>query len=948
MKEKFIDRHIGINNNDREEMLRTIGLKSIEDLINETIPLNIRNKKELNLPKALSESEMLEYIENLASKNKIFKTYIGQGYYGTILPSVIKRNILENPNWYTPYTPYQAEISQGRLEALFNFQTVICSLTGMELANSSLLDESTAAAEAMIMLFRTRSLKAKKTNANKFFVDEKTFPQTIEVLKTRAKCLNIELIVGDYHKFKISKEYFGISLQYPNSDGKICDYKKIISLSAKKEIKSVIIADLMSLVILTPPSEMGADVVVGSTQRFGLPMGFGGPHAGYFATRDKYKRNIPGRIIGETIDSKENKALRLALQTREQHIKRDKATSNICTAQALMASMSGMYAVYHGTEGLKIIANRIHLYASAINTAIKNLGYKQENKIFFDTLKISIKTEEKFEEIIKTAIKKKINFRYSKEELLIYISIGEDITEEDLNNIISIFNEKEIAVNLTFKSKLEKNHLRKDEILSEKLFKQYHSETEMMRYIKYLENKDITLMQSMTPLGSCTMKLNAATEMFPISWSKFANIHPFVPINQAKGYIEMISELEQLLCEITGFEACSMQPNSGAAGEYAGLLLIREYLKKHNSNRNIMLIPASAHGTNPASCIMAGFKIIVVKCDGYGNVDITDIKIKVFENKENLAGCMITYPSTHGIFEEDIIQIINLIHKNGGLVYMDGANMNAQIGYTSPGTMGADVCHLNLHKTFASPHGGGGPGMGPICVNKKLEPFLPKHPLTDNKITDNLNTISSAHFGSALLLTISYCYIKMLGYEGLKKVTESAIISANYLATILDKNYGVLYKGINGRVGHELILDCQEFKQKSGVGVVDIAKRLIDYGFHAPTLSFPVHDTLMIEPTESESKKELDKFIKAMSHILLEIGEVINDKADKEDNVLLNSPHTLNDICTDDWEHKYSREKAAFPIEELKTNKYWSPVNRVNDAFGDRTLICKIIENKII
>jgi len=943
--DKFIYRHNGPRENEIPAMLKKIGVSSLDDLIGQTIPASIRLKKSLKLSPALTERKYFRRILEIASKNKVFDSYIGLGYYDTITPAVILRNIVENPSWYTSYTPYQAEISQGRLEALLNFQTMVCDLTGMELANASLLDEGTAAAEAMIMMFNTRSKNAVKEGKNVFFIDENTFPQTIAVIETRATPLGIEIRVGKFSEFVSTNKEFGVLLQYPACDGKVIDYKQFVDKMHASEVTVGVAADLMSLALITPPGEWGADVVFGTTQRFGVPMGYGGPAAAYFAAKDQFKRSMPGRIIGVSKDVHGNLALRMALQTREQHIKRERATSNICTAQALLAIMASMYAVYHGAEGVKRIALNIHSITGIISDGLKELGYEQTNKNFFDTLNVLLPEHIKVSDIKRMAINSKINFRYitNKE---IGISIDETTNLYDINNILNVFAQamnKERAEVLDIKEKIyfDKSFERTSPYLTLEIFKKYRSETEMSRYIKKLEKKDISLTHSMIALGSCTMKLNSATSMLPLSWLEFGGIHPFVPVDQAAGYHELFKELVDDLCEITGFSDISLQPNSGASGEYAGLMVIREYHKHHgNGHRNIVLIPASAHGTNPASAAMAGMQVIVVECDNKGNIDVTDLKKKAEEHKDNLSSFMVTYPSTHGVFEDAIIEMCDIIHKYGGQVYMDGANMNAQVGLTNPAMIGADVCHLNLHKTFSIPHGGGGPGVGPIGVAKHLVPFLPKNPVVETGGEKGIAAISSAPWGSASVLTISHAYIKMLGSEGLTEVTKVAILNANYLAACLKDYYQILYSNSNGRVAHEMILDCRNFKQGSGITEVDIAKRLMDYGFHAPTLSFPVHGTLMIEPTESESLQELDRFAETMISIYKEIIEVESNQADKEDNVLKNAPHTAMQVTSDEWTHKYGRQKAAFPLKWIKDNKYWPTVGRVDDAFGDRNLMC--------
>lgn len=948
----FKNRHIGPNDNDTKEMLKVIKADSIDELIDETVPSNIRLEKTLNLDKPLSEFEMLGKLKSLASKNKLFKNYIGLGYYPAILPSVIRRNIFENPGWYTQYTPYQAEISQGRLEAVLNFQTMVTDLTGLPIANASLLDEATAAAEAMLM---TKSLrKGLKVNSNTIFISEECFPQTIDVVKTRALPVGIDVIVGDHRNFALTDDVFAVLVQYPASEGEIYDYTDFFANAKSKNIFTIVAADILSLALLKPPSEFGADIAVGSTQRFGIPLGYGGPHAAYFATRDEFKRSIPGRIIGVTVDSHNNRALRMALQTREQHIKREKATSNICTAQVLLAIMAGMYAVYHGPDGIKSIAYKIHKLAEVLNTLLKSSDYIQTNNQFFDTLKISA-NKSKIESIKLKAESKSINLRY--ESNFIGISIDETTTLDDFIKLVSVFDDKiskEIIIDQVNNSNkfecISNNIQRKGKILSHQIFNRYHSETELMRYIKSLENKDLSLTGSMIPLGSCTMKLNAATEMTSVTYPEFAEIHPFAPVNQTEGYNELINELGKDLCEITGFAGISFQPNSGAQGEYTGLMVIRQHhIKNGQEHRNVVLIPASAHGTNPASAVMAGMKVVVVNCDDHGNIDMNDLIKKAEENKDNLSAIMVTYPSTHGVFEESIVELCNIIHKYGGQVYMDGANMNAQVGLTSPGKIGADVCHLNLHKTFCIPHGGGGPGVGPIAVAKHLVEFLPSHPVVNIGSVNSISSVSAAPYGSAGILVIPYAYIKMMGSDGLTEATKYAILEANYVKDKLSGYYKVLYTGVKGRVAHELIFDTREFKHSAKVEVVDIAKRLMDYGFHAPTVSFPVAGTLMFEPTESESKQELDRFCEAMIKIREEIAEIENGSMSDTDNVLHNSPHTAEDVCRNEWTHPYSREKAAFPVLSLRNGKFWAPVGRINDAYGDRNLVCSCppIENYI-
>ena len=939
--DKFVNRHNGPRENDVKAMLKKIGAKSVDELIDQTIPAPIRLKAPLNLPAGMTEYNYHKHLRGLASKNKVFKTYIGLGYNNTIVPPVVQRNVLENPGWYTAYTPYQAEISQGRLEALLNFQTMIMDLTGMEIANASLLDESTAAAEAMAMLFSNRSREQVKNGANKFFVSDECFPQTIDLLKTRSTPMGIELVIGDFKTASLDASVYGALLQYPSIDGKVYDYADFVKKAKENGMAIAVAADILSLVLLTPPGEWGADVVVGNTQRLGVPMGYGGPHAAFFACREEYKRIIPGRIIGVSVDAHGNPALRMALQTREQHIRRDKATSNICTAQALLAIMASMYAVYHGPDGIKGIAQQVHFSAIALANELKKLGLNIEEGIFFDTIKINGTDNAKIKQLAESA---QINFGYS--ENTITISVDQTTDAEDINAIVEVFakatgkagskitqeniyNQKSIITNRT------------SQILTHPVFNTYHSESEMMRYIKRLENKDLSLTHSMISLGSCTMKLNAASELLPITWPEFAHIHPFVPVEQAAGYQEMIAELDKSLSEITGFAKMSFQPNSGAQGEYAGLLVIQAYHQSRgDAHRNIALIPTSAHGTNPASAAMCGMKIVLVKCDEKGNIDVNDMREKATQHKDNLSCLMVTYPSTHGVYEESIIEITNIIHENGGQVYMDGANMNAQVGLTSPGNIGADVCHLNLHKTFAIPHGGGGPGMGPIGVAKQLVPFLPSHSIIKTGGEKGIHAVSAAPYGSSLILLISYGYIKMLGGEGVTEATRIAILNANYIKESLKGEYPTLYSGKNGRCAHEMILDCVAFKREGGVEVGDIAKRLMDYGYHAPTVSFPVHDTLMIEPTESESKEELDRFCSAMISIKKEIDEIIAGKADKDDNVIKNAPHTAKSVITDDWKHSYSREKAVYPLKWVKDAKFWPSVARVDNAHGDRNLIC--------
>ncbi len=942
--DKFVARHIGPRNKEISSMLETIGVSSMEELIDQTVPSNIRLSESLKLEDGLTERQYFRKIRSLASKNKVYNTYIGMGYYDTITPAVILRNVLENPVWYTSYTPYQAEISQGRLEALLNYQTMICELTAMELANASLLDEATAAAEAMILMYNSRSRAKAKAGANAILVDQHVWPQTLDVLKTRALPLNIDLRILDADDFEFSDEVFGAIVQYPNSNGEIFSYEKIAEKAHAADSKLAVAADILSLAILTPPGEWGADVVFGSSQRFGVPMGYGGPHAAFFAAKNDFKRSMPGRIIGVSKDIHGDPALRMALQTREQHIKRERATSNICTAQALLATMAGFYGVYHGPEGIKQIAERVHCIASLIADEVEKLGYKQLSKNYFDTIRFELPKHVKLEDIEWLSHELEMNFRYL-ESGEVGLSIDETTNLEDINWIIEVFAKaankripviEEYPEDKTFDSSL----LRTTSYMDQEVFNKYRSETEMVRYIKKLEHRDISLTHSMIPLGSCTMKLNAATEMLPLSWIEFGGIHPFVPKYQARGYHEMMEELRRDLSEITGFADVSLQPNSGAAGEYAGLMVIRQYhISRGEAQRDVVLIPSSAHGTNPASGVMAGMKVVVTPCDDKGNVDIEALRAKAEEYKDTLSAFMVTYPSTHGVFEASIIEMCDIIHQYGGQVYMDGANMNAQVGLTNPQRIGADVCHLNLHKTFAIPHGGGGPGVGPIAVAKHLVEFLPSHPVMNNGHV-GIPAVSAAPWGSASVLPITYGYIKMLGADGLKKATEIAILNANYIASQLDDSYGILYTGENGRVAHEMILECRPIKAESGITEADIAKRLMDYGFHAPTLSFPVHGTLMIEPTESESVQELDRFIAALKSIYQEIQDVINGKYDADDNPLKNAPHTGEKVTDDVWEHKYTRQEAAFPLSYLKENKYWPPVGRVDDAFGDRNLVC--------
>ena len=934
--DSFVLRHIGPNEEQTKEMLKTIGVQSVSELINKTIPADIRLPHALNLPEGISENEFSSHIRELGNKNKLFKSYIGLGYHPTSLPAVIQRNIFENPSWYTSYTPYQAEISQGRLEALLNFQTVISDLTGLPIANSSLLDEGTAAGEAMLMLFSGRTREQKKSNALKFFVSEEVLPQTIDILKTRSAPLHIELVMGNHETVQLDASFFGAIVQYPAKHGMIYDYTDFISEAHEKDIRVVVAADLLSLALLKSPGDMGADVAVGTSQRFGIPLGFGGPHAGFFATVDHFKRSIPGRIIGVTIDMDGNRALRMALQTREQHIKREKATSNICTAQVLLAVMAGMYAVYHGPKGIEYIAKKIHSLTNSLNEALSKLGLKQSNSAFFDTLSVQVSSALKVKEM---AEENGVNFNYI-DDTTVSISINENTDLHDIDQIISILAHAENIYGFAVSDcparvTIPEHLIRKSAYLENEVFNTYHSETEMMRYIKRLERKDISLTDSMISLGSCTMKLNAATEMLPLSMPNWNAIHPFVPVDQANGYREMLLALEKQLNVITGFAATSLQPNSGAQGEYAGLMVIRAYHESRgDTHRNICLIPASAHGTNPASAVMAGMEVVVTKTSENGNIDLEDLREKAEKHRENLAALMVTYPSTHGVFESEIRQITGMIHENGGQVYMDGANMNAQVGLTNPARIGADVCHLNLHKTFAIPHGGGGPGVGPICVAAHLAEFLPSNPVVKTGGKNAITAISAAPFGSALVDLISYGYIKMLGRDGLQKATETAILNANYLKARLEKYFPILYTGENGFAAHEMIVDFREFKEK-GIEVTDVAKRLMDFGFHAPTVSFPVAGTLMIEPTESENKLELDKFVDSMIQIRKEI-----DNYEGGDSVLKNAPHTLQMITADEWNYSYSRKEAAYPLDFVSQNKYWPRVRRANEAHGDRNLIC--------
>ncbi|MBU4538071.1 MAG: aminomethyl-transferring glycine dehydrogenase [Weeksellaceae bacterium] len=939
---QFVNRHISLNEADRQAMLQKIGVSGIDELIAQTIPNSIRLEKDLNIADALSEYEMLAHSKDLASKNLLFDNYIGFGYHNTILPSAIQRNILENPSWYTAYTPYQAEIAQGRLEALLNFQTVVCDLTGFKLANASLLDESTAAAEAMHMFFESRTKDQKKSGANKFFVSYLVLPQTAAVLKTKAEGLGIEIVEGDHQNHQLDESYFGVMLQYPGKNGVVFDYTENIKTYKTFSLQVAVACDPMALVKLKSPADMGADCAVGTTQRFGIPMGYGGPHAAFFACKDDYKRDIPGRIIGVSQDAYGKRALRMALQTREQHIKREKATSNICTAQVLLAVMAGMYAVYHGPKGLNFIAEQIHFKANALHNGLKTLGYDIVEDPIFDTVKFRLNEEDK-KALMFLMLDHKINLNYYSENI-VSIAINETTTDEKLQFLFDAFaqfkDKQSFKLIIKEEVQIPAESLRTDKILQEEVFNKYHTETELMRYIKRLERKDLSLTHSMISLGSCTMKLNAATQMLPISWPEWGNVHPFVPVDQAGGYQILIDQLEKDLAEITGFAGTSLQPNSGAQGEYAGLMVIREYHKSRGeSHRNIVLIPQSAHGTNPASAVIAGMKVVVVKNLESGEIDFADLKAKAEEHSANLSAAMITYPSTYGFFDDNIKEITKLIHDNGGQVYMDGANMNAQVGFTSPGNIGADVCHLNLHKTFAIPHGGGGPGVGPICVAEHLVKFLPSNPNIKIGAKESIEAISAAPYGSSLVLNISYAYIKMLGTEGLKRSTEHAILNANYLKEVLAEHFPILYANAEGRVAHECIVDFRQFKPL-GIEVADVAKRLMDYGFHAPTVSFPVAGTLMIEPTESESKREIDRFAEALISIKKEIEEIAEGTADAANNVLKNAPHTEQVVISDAWDKPYSREKAAYPLEWVRDHKFFATVSRVDEAYGDRNLVC--------
>jgi len=943
MQNEFQARHIGPRPTDLTAMLATIGVSSLEQLIDETVPKNIQLKEPLHIGEPQTEYQYLQLLKEKAAKNKVSKNYIGLGYYGTITPGVIQRNIFENPGWYTQYTPYQAEIAQGRLEALLNYQTMVSDLTGLPIANASLLDEGTAVAEAMHVFYEVRNKAKNKPQAHKIFIDKNVFPQSADVVKGRAIPLGIEVIIDDYKSFTPTEEFFAIVLQYPNGSGSVEDYKAILAACKAQEVYSVLACDILSLALLTSPGELGADIAVGNSQRFGVPMGFGGPHAAFFACKEEFVRLIPGRLIGVSVDKHGNRALRMALQTREQHIKREKATSNICTAQALLAIMASMYAVYHGKDGVKNIALNVHNKAVALANELKKLGFGNKNTFFFDTIKIDIK--DKRNEIKDLAEKAGYNFWYN-EDNTIQITLDETTSQQDVEKVAAIFAEA-IGANYT-SSYLEnpalqipENLQRTSDFLTHDVFNSYHSETEMLRYIKRLEAKDLSLGFSMIPLGSCTMKLNATTELVPLSWPEFAHIHPFQPTEQVVGYLEIIKELEEQLANITGFAATSLQPNSGAQGEYAGLMVIRAFhISRGDTHRNIALIPTSAHGTNPASAAMAGMEIILVKTTAEGNIDVADLKAKAELHAANLSCLMVTYPSTHGVFEATIIEICETIHKFGGKVYMDGANMNAQVGLTSPANIGADVNHINLHKTFAIPHGGGGPGMGPICCTAELAPFLPSNPLVKTGGKDPIPAISAAPFGSAAILLISYAYNKMLGSEGITNATKYAILNANYLKAKLEPHYPILYTGENGRVAHEFIMDIRPFKKDTGVDAVEIAKRLMDYGYHAPTVAFPVPGTLMIEPTESESKEELDKFCEALIAIRKELDDIKDGITTQQDNPIMNAPHIVSEVIANDWNHNYTREKAAFPLEYVKQAKFWPSVAKIDNTYGDRNLVC--------
>ena len=945
----FQTRQIGPRERDLHEMLTAIGVNSLDELIDQTLPSSIHLKKTLNVPPPISEYSYLQTLRETARRNKVLKSYLGQGYYACITPSVIQRNIFENPGWYTQYTPYQPEISQGRLEALLNYQTMVMDMTGMEVANASLLDEGTAAAEAMTMV---HSIVNKQTNgspADKFFVSDSCSLQTVDVIKTRASAIGIEVVVGDHNTQKLDKSFFGAIIQYPAENGSVSDYGKFIGQAHSSGALVIVASDLLSLALLRPPGEFDADIVVGNSQRFGVPMGYGGPHAGFFATKNEYIRQMPGRIIGVSIDSHNDKAYRMTLQTREQHIRREKATSNICTAQALLAIMAGMYAVYHGPEGIKMIATRVHVLAKMLEKELNELGFSQLNRVYFDTLRIAAADSAIAASIHRLAVEGGYNLRVI-DKNHIGIALDETTGIEDVIKLKEVFAKAKggAVQSVDLKKKyaglqpaIPEPFVRKSMYLQHPIFNTYHSETEMMRYIKSLENRDLSLAYSMIPLGSCTMKLNAATELMPVSWPEFAHLHPFIPLDQAQGYQQIFKELEDTLCEVSGLAATSLQPNSGAQGEFTGLKVIRAYQSDHGQgHRDVALIPSSAHGTNPASAVMAGLKVVVVSCDDKGNIDVEDLRAKASAHKDALAALMVTYPSTHGVFEEGIREICEIVHQNGGQVYMDGANLNAQVGLTSPGVIGADVCHINLHKTFGIPHGGGGPGMGPICVAAHLTPYLPGHSIVKVGGKKAIHAVASAPWGSPSILLISYAYIKMLGAEGLAAATKYAILNANYLKARLERAYPVLYQGKNGHIGHEFILNTKQFKEQANIEVEDIAKRLMDYGFHAPTVSFPVPGTLMIEPTESEPKVELDRFADALIAIRKEIQEIVDGHADKVDNVLKNAPHTASETMSDAWKHPYSRAKAAFPLPYLRHRKFWPAVGRINSTYGDRNIVC--------
>ncbi len=948
-EEQFADRHIGPSATEVEAMLSSIGVESLDALMDQTVPQSIRSREAIRVGTALTERELLARLRAMAEENQIFKSYIGMGYYDCVTPPVILRNVLENPGWYTQYTPYQAEIAQGRLEALLNFQTLVMDLTGMEIANASLLDEGTAAAEAMALFYAARSRPKSRAGANVFFVDQNSYPQTIEILRTRAEPLGIELHIGQYRELEWNADYFGAFLQYPAGDGSVEDYSAFCEAAHSNDALVVVACDLLSLLLLRPPGEFGADVAVGSSQRFGVPMGFGGPHAAFFATSEKYKRQLPGRIIGVSMDSQGNTAYRMALQTREQHIRREKATSNICTAQVLLAVIAGMYAVYHGPEGLRRIARRVHTLSRLLADGLRAQGFEIVHRHFFDTLKVRLSHADAMEKLRIAATEQGINLRYFDDESAVGIALDETTGRSDVESLLSVFavldgqsapaDPDELASNLS--EAIPEALRRRSAYLTHPVFNRYHAETEMLRYLKRLENRDLSLAHSMIALGSCTMKLNATAEMIPVTWPEFGAIHPFAPTGQTRGYQALIRELEEQLCAITEFHAVSLQPNSGAQGEYAGLLVIKAYHRSRgDTQRNIVLIPSSAHGTNPASAVMAGMRVVVVQCDRQGNIDVDDLRRKAEEHGDHLAALMVTYPSTHGVFEEAIQDICGIVHEHGGQVYMDGANLNAQVGLTSPARIGADVCHLNLHKTFCIPHGGGGPGMGPIAVASHLAPFLPGHPLVPVGGEQAISAVSAAPWGSASILLISYAYIAMMGGKGLAQATRVAILNANYIKARLEAHFSLLYTGARGRVGHEMIVDTRAFKASAGVEVEDIAKRLIDYGYHAPTVSFPVPGTLMIEPTESETKEELDRFCDTLIAIRAEIAEIEDGRADHSDNVLKNAPHTAAMATSDEWTHSYSRAKAVYPQPAVRESKFWPAVARVNNTYGDRNLMC--------